>query len=148
MPSMKAVVFGLMALAIISCSSVPSPTITVTDAKVQTWKSDKDGNEYVVIVPTWRNEGPGAVSEVWMAGRLKGPKGEFELQGSEKPLYRGDELPEGTTFHPTNFPEDFIVAGLAEEVLSITGPNPSVEVDAYGTATTSPEPEPKADAVP
>ena len=122
------------------CSNVSSG-VSLLDTKIQEWKSPIDGRTYMLAVPTWSVIGNEPVAEVWATAVATGPKGEWTPEGPKKPLYRGDALDPGTTFHPTNLPEDAVTLGILEEVLSKTGPNPKVEVSLWASSTKSPEEE-------
>ncbi len=106
--------------------------VTILDAKLQEWTSPDDGKTYLLAVPTWRNDSESEIVEVWMAAKLAGASGSFQSPDPEKPLYCGNELPPGATFHPTTLPDDAVIVGERDIVFAETGPKPKVEFVAVG----------------
>lgn len=123
-----------------------APQIHVTKAEVRDWIDPQDGKTYLAIAPTWKNEGPEPVKEVFLAAELQGPKGKYVPQGASDGIrspylhYRGDPLDAGSVMSPSDDVESLIVLGPKEEVLAKTGENPVATVEAVW-AWAEPTPE-------
>jgi hypothetical protein len=118
-----------------------SSQIKVTSAEVKDWTNPDDGKTYLVVAPSWKNEGPEAVREVTLlVSKLKGTKGEYpphidtydeKSTTHEQPwiAYKGDPVEAGSTMNPSDAKETFAVMGLKDEVIAKTGESPEASVE-------------------
>lgn len=139
----------------------PTAQITVQGAEVREWTDPDDGRVYLVVAPTWKNEGPGAVRDVALVASLKGPSGAYPTDEEFKALseslpksvlpfvwYHGDPVDGGSTIHPSDASDTFAVLGLKEDVLKRTGPNPGAKVEVVWARADAPASEPPTDVPP
>lgn len=113
--------------------------VRVTDVVLQDWKNPEDGKTYLVVAPTWTNEGPDEVRRVLIYAALQGPTGNYPNDKTPETVnpfleYRGDPVEAGTTIRPSDHPDTFIVMGEKEAVLAETGPDPKAEAFVWGAS--------------
>src|SRR6185369_16484270 len=136
--------FALGWLIVNGCNNDGRPDLSshirVTNAEVRDWTNPDDGKTYLIVAPSWTNEGPEAVREVTLlVSEVKGSKGKFPKPYDDKDpnpskeepwiTYRGDPVEKGSTIHASDAKETFAVMGLKDEVLAITGENPEATVE-------------------
>jgi len=142
---MKRALYALGALAlgifiVMGCNSGAAAGVRVTDAEVKDWTNPDDGKTYLVVAPTWTNEGKEAVREVRILATLKGAAGEYPNESTPETVnnslhYRGDPVDPGSTMRPSDSPDSFIVMGEKEVVLAATGPDPKAEAMVFLAST-------------
>jgi len=135
---MKRALYALGAIALgvlmlMGCNRESADAVRIIDAPVQDWTNPEDGKTYIVVAPTWTNEGELPIRELELVVQLMGPKGQFPREGdidSTTPtlLYRGDPIDPGTTFRPSDSQDTFVVIGEKDAVLEVTGPDPTATV--------------------
>ncbi len=107
--------------------------IEVVSVKLEDWTNPKDGKQYVVALPTWKNNGKEPVRQVSFWPELKGMEWKEPEGFNEGPTYYGDAVEPGTTVEPVKTPQDGVVLGSKDEFKELKAE------DVTMTAVASPE---------
>lgn len=128
------------------CDPAHAPNIKVTSVKLEDWKDPKDGNVYVVALPTWTNAGNDAVRQVVFVAAIKGD-GSYVSKEPAEPQFYGAIVEPGTTVKPERVPEDGVILGVKKELEEKHGKldEDQVEVKGFGSSQDY-TPKPKSDA--
>ncbi|MBN9501664.1 MAG: hypothetical protein BGO01_15675 [Armatimonadetes bacterium 55-13] len=142
MNKLKAVLLGLalfLPIFLYGCDPVhaaAASAVKVTSVKVEEWKNPKDGETYLVALPTWKNDGEVAVRQVMFVAGLKGgQEGSFTTEQPKEPQFYGAIVEPGTTITPQRVPEDGVILGNKKDLEEKYGKIDSdrVEVEGIGS---------------
>jgi len=137
MRKLKAVLLGIaivLPILVAGCDpGVAQATegIEIVSVKLEDWTNPKDGKVYVVAMPTWKNNGQGAVRQVTFMASLKGEEAAQPKNDLDAPQYFGGPVEPGTTVEPKRIPEDGVVLGEKDGLKDLT--SDSVELRAIAS---------------
>jgi hypothetical protein len=136
MNKVKAILLGIaLFLPIFLAGCDPSQggisQITVTSVKLEDWTDPKDGQVYLVALPTWKNDGKEAVRQVLFVAELKDAK-DFKPVDPKEPQFYGAIVEPGTTVTPQRIPEDGVILGVKKDLEDKYGPIDASKVEVEG----------------
>jgi hypothetical protein len=117
MHKIKAVLLGLaltVPAVMAGCDpAVASATegIEIVSVDLKDWKNPADGKEYLVAMPTWKNNGKDAVRQVTFVAEIQGEEAQQPTIDPTEPQFYGAIVEPGTQVDPQRIPEDGVVLG-------------------------------------